>query len=141
MGKGIFIKKQVDSEFCFDLTADDGLVLCRSVNYDSDAECARAMEAVREDAAAPAEDQTEENFEEIGFPRYEIYKDDNGELRFILRDKDGEIIAVAPQGFAAGYTIREGIKRIAVFAPDATVLTPTYSKPTAGFVNGQPLNN
>ncbi len=133
-------KKQFDENSCFDLVAGDGLILCRSRNYQSEDACYKAITSVRTNCNVPVEDQTVEGYQKLGCPKYEIYRDDKEELRFVLRDEKGEVIAASAQGFAALHTCRAGILAIAQTAPSAKLMVPTYSKPVEGFVCGQALN-
>ena len=94
MGK--FLVKTVKSGIKFDLKAGNGEVIATSEVYTSRAACLNGIESVRKNAsAAKLEDQTEENFEAVTNPKFEVYKDKAGEFRFRLKARNGEIIAVS----------------------------------------------
>ncbi len=120
MGK--FLVKTVRSGIKFDLKAGNGEVIATSEVYTSRAACLNGIESVRKNAsAAKLEDQTEENFEAVTNPKFEVYKDKAGEFRFRLKARNGEIIAVS-EGYKAKASCLNGIESVRKNAPEAEVV-------------------
>ena len=120
MGK--FLVKTVKSGIKFDLKAGNGEVIATSEVYTSRAACLNGIESVRKNAsAAKLEDQTEENFEAVTNPTFEVYKDKAGEFRFRLKARNGEIIAVS-EGHKAKASCLNGIESVRKNAPEAEVV-------------------
>ncbi len=120
MGK--FLVKTVKSGIKFDLKAGNGEVIATSEVYTSRAACLNGIESVRKNAsAAKLEDQTEENFEAVTNPKFEVYKDKAGEFRFRLKARNGEIIAVS-EGYKAKAACLNGIESVRKNAPEAEVV-------------------
>ena len=120
MGK--FLVKTVKSGIKFDLKAGNGEVIATSEVYTSRASCLNGIESVRKNAsAAKLEDQTEENFEAVTNPKFEVYKDKAGEFRFRLKARNGEIIAVS-EGYKAKASCLNGIESVRKNAPEAEVV-------------------
>jgi hypothetical protein len=120
MGK--FLVKTVKSGIKFDLKAGNGEVIATSEVYTSRAACLNGIESVRKNAsAAKLEDQTEENFEAVTNPKFEVYKDKAGEFRFRLKARNGEIIAVS-EGYKAKASCLNGIESVRKNAPEAEVV-------------------
>lgn len=70
---------------------------------------------------AEIEDQTVEGFETKKHPKYEMYTDKAGEIRFRLKAKNGETIATS-EGYKAKAGAQNGIASIQKNAPDAEVV-------------------
>ena len=124
MGKFV-IKETANGGFKFDLKAGNGEVIASSQIYKSEKACKAGVESVRNNALAEVEDQTVENFEVKKHPKYEMYTDKRGEVRFRLKAKNGEIIATS-EGYKKKASALNGIESIKRNAPEATVvkLTP-----------------
>ena len=119
MGKFV-IKATANGGFKFDLKAGNGEVIASSQIYKSEASCRAGIESVRTNALAAVEDQTVENFEVKKHPKYEMYTDKAGEIRFRLKAKNGEIIATS-EGYKKKASALNGIASIGKNAPDAKV--------------------
>ena len=120
MGK--FLVKTVKSGIKIDLKDGNGEVIATSEVYTSRAACLNGIESVRKNAsAAKLEDQTEENFEAVTNPKFEVYKDKAGEFRFRLKARNGEIIAVS-EGYKAKASCLNGIESVRKNAPEAEVV-------------------
>lgn len=120
MGK--FAVKTVKSGIKFDLKAGNGEVIATSEVYTSRAACLKGVESVRKNApAAKLEDQTEEGFQAVTNPKFEVYTDKAGEFRFRLKARNGEIIAVS-EGYKAKASCLNGIESVRKNAPDAEVV-------------------
>lgn len=117
MGK--FAIKMVKTGIKFDLKASNGEIIATSEVYTSRSACLNGVESVRKNASiAKLEDQTEENFETVTNPKFEVYKDKAGEFRFRLKARNGEIIAVS-EGYKAKASCLNGIESVRKNAPEA----------------------
>lgn len=110
MGK--YLVKKLETGYSFNLVARNGEVIGRSEHYKSEDACKNGIESVRKNApVANVEDQTVENFEEVKYPKFEIYKDKAGEYRFRLKAKNGEPI-LASEGYKAKASCKNGIESV-----------------------------
>ena len=120
MGK-FSIKPTADGGYMFNLIANNGQVICTSQVYKSLATCKAGAESVRTNCGVAVEDQTVEEYEAVKCPKYEMYTDAGGKIRFRLKASNGEIIA-ASQAYADRASCLKGIKSIGAHAPDADVV-------------------
>ncbi|MCR5484984.1 MAG: YegP family protein [Clostridiales bacterium] len=116
MGK--FVVKQSPSGFKFDLKAGNGEIIASSQVYAAEKSCLNGVESVRKNCAAAIEDQTVEGFETLKHPKYEVYTDKAGEIRFRLKASNGEIVATS-EGYKSKASALNGIESIKKNAPDA----------------------
>jgi len=121
MGKFV-MKATANGGFKFDLKAGNGEVIASSQTYKSQKACEAGIESVRKNALSQVEDQTVEGFEEKKHPKYELYADKAGEIRFRLKAANGEIIATS-EGYKKKASALNGIESIGKNAPDAAVET------------------
>ncbi len=120
MGK--FAIKTVKTGVKFDLKAGNGEVIATSEVYTSRTSCLKGAESVRKNAPiAKLEDQTEDGFETVTNPKFEVYKDKAGEFRFRLKARNGEIIAVS-EGYKAKASCMNGIESVRKNAPEAEIV-------------------
>ena len=120
MGK--FVIKKTKTGCNFELKASNGETIATSEVYSSDKACLNGVESVRKNAtAAKIEDQTEDNFETVTNPKFEVYLDKAGEYRFRLKARNGEIIA-ASEGYKAKSSCMNGIASVVKNAPEASVV-------------------
>lgn len=120
MGK--FVVKNVKSGIKFDLKAGNGEIIATSEVYTSESACKKGIESVRKNAPiANLENQTEENYETVTNPKFEMYTDKAGEYRFRLKARNGEIIAVS-EGYKAKASCLNGIESVRKNAPDADIV-------------------
>ncbi len=99
-----FVIREVASGIKFDLKAANGQVILTSEVYSAKAACLKGIESIRKNApAANVENQTEEGYETLTHPKFEMYQDKGGEFRFRLKARNGEII-----GTSEGYTAKAG---------------------------------
>ncbi len=120
MGK--FIVKQAKTGFMFDLKARNGEIIATSQIYTTKESCKEGIESVKHNAPiAPVENQTVENFEELSFPKFEVYTDKAGQFRFRLKAKNGQIIATG-EGYTTHQSANKGIESIKTNAPDAEIV-------------------
>ncbi|MGI6160462.1 MAG: YegP family protein [Christensenellales bacterium] len=119
MGK--FVIKETKTGIKFDLKASNGEIIATSEVYNSEAACKKGIESVRKNAPiANLEDQTVEGFEQQKNPKFELYMDKAGEVRFRLKARNGEIIAVS-EGYKMKSSAKNGIESVKKNAPDAEV--------------------
>ena len=120
MGK--FVIRTVNSGVKFDLKAANGQTILTSEVYTTDAACRKGIDSVARNAAiAKVENQTEEGYETLTNPKFEMYQDKAGEYRFRLKARNGEIIAIS-EGYNAKAGCLNGIESVQKNAPDAEVV-------------------
>ena len=116
-----FVIRTVSSGVKFDLLATNGQVIATSEVYTTKAACLNGIESVKKNAAvANVENQTEEGFETVTNPKFEMYADKAGEFRFRLKARNGEIIAVS-EGYKAKASCLNGIESVKKNAPEAEI--------------------
>ena len=99
-----FVIRTVNSGVKFDLKATNGQTVLTSEVYTTEAACRKGIESIMKNApTANVENQTEEGFEVLTHPKFEMYQDKAGEYRFRLKARNGEII-----GTSEGYTAKAG---------------------------------
>ena len=119
MGK--FILKKTNTGFNFHLLATNGETIATSEVYKSKPSCENGIKSVRVNAPiANVEDQTVEGFEKCLNPKFEIYESKNGEFRFRLRARNGQIIA-SSEGYKALSSCKNGVESVKKNAPEAPV--------------------
>ena len=119
MGK--FVVKNTKTGVKFDLKAGNGEVILTSEVYTTERSCMKGVASVQKNAPiAPVEDQTVENFEKQKCPKFEIYLDKAGEIRFRLKATNGQIIGVS-EGYKAMPSCVNGIDSVKKNAADAKI--------------------
>lgn len=119
MGK--FVIRRVPSGIKFDLRAVNGQVILTSEVYTTLAACRKGIESVRRNGVTPKlEDRTEESFQPLTNPRFEMYRDKAGFYRFRLKARNGEIIAVS-ESYTGKAGCLNGIESVRKNAPDAEI--------------------
>ena len=110
--------------FNFYLVAGNGQTIATSQTYKTLASCKNGIASVMANASAAVEDQTKEGFETIKNPKYELYADKKGEIRFRLKARNGQVIC-SSEGYAGGIKAAlNGISSVAKNAPEAKVVDP-----------------
>ena len=110
MGK--YVIKETKTGFTFRLKAGNGEVIGTSEVYKALASCKNGIASVAKNApVAAVEDQTKEGFEKEKNPKFEIYTDKAGELRFRLKAANGEII-LASEGYSSMSGCKNGIESV-----------------------------
>ena len=102
MGK--FEIKEVKTGVKFNLKAVNNQIVATSQIYKSMSGCKNAP-------LAAVEDQTEEGFEKMKNPKFEIYLDKAGEFRFRLKAANGQIIA-SSEGYTKMASCKNGIDSV-----------------------------
>ena len=119
MGK--FLVKKTATGIKFDLKATNGEVIATSEVYKAKASCLNGIRSVAKNAPrAAVEDQTVEGYTVEKCPKFEIYVDKRGELRFRLKATNGQIVAVG-EGYTTMKACQNGIASIKKNAPDSPV--------------------
>lgn len=120
MGK--FVVRETATGSKFDLKAGNGEIIATSQVYASKASCLKGVESVKVNApTAPVEDQTKEGFAVERNPKFEVYADKAGELRFRLKASNGQVIATS-EGYKSMASCQNGIASVKKNAPDAAVV-------------------
>ena len=110
MGK--FEIKEVKTGVKFNLKAGNGQIVATSQIYKSMDTCKKGIASVAKNAPIAAiEDQTEEGFEKMKNPKFEIYLDKAGEFRFRLKAANGQVIATG-EGYKAKKSCLNGIASV-----------------------------
>lgn len=116
-----FVVKKTTSGFKFYLKTDNGEIVATSEEYVSEQACFNGIESVKTNAlCAGYEDHTMTTVQTTANPKFEMYKDRAGELRFRLNARNGEIIAVS-KGYMAKASCLYGIESVRKNAPGAMV--------------------
>ena len=76
---------------------------------------------------AGVEDQTQEGFEKVKHPKFEIYNDKAGEFRFRLKARNGEIIA-ASESYKSMKSCLNGIESVKKNAAEGNIEDTTEEK-------------
>ena len=106
----------------FNLKAGNGEVIATSQVYKAEKYCRQGIASVMKNAPiAEIEDQTVEGFEKIKHPKFEVYKDKRGEIRFRLKATNGQIIATG-EGYKAMAGCKNGIASIKKNVVDAKIV-------------------
>ena len=117
-----FVIRTVSSGIKFDLKATNGQVIATSEVYTTEAACRNGIDSVVKNApVANVENQTEENFEVMKHPKFEMYQDKAGEFRFRLKATNGQAIAVS-EGYTAKAGCLNGIESVQKNAPEAEIV-------------------
>lgn len=120
MGK--YVIKKVPSGIKFDLKATNGEIIANSEVYTTKSACLKGIASVTKNAPiAGVEDQTKEGFEAIKHPKFEVYEDKAGELRFRLKARNGEIIA-SSEGYKSMKSCLNGIESVKKNAADSETI-------------------
>lgn len=126
MGK--FVIKDAKGGVMFNLKAGNNEIILTSEIYNSMASCKNGIESVRKSAAAAAiEDQTVAGFEKQKAPKFEVYTDKAGEIRFRLKAGNNEIIGTG-ESYKAKASCLKGIESIRRNAADAEIVDKREKK-------------
>lgn len=110
MGK--YVIKETKTGFTFRLKAGNGEIIGTSEVYKALDTCKNGIASVAKNApVAAVENQTVEGFEKAKNPKFEIYTDKAGEIRFRLKAANGEII-LASEGYASMSGCKNGIESV-----------------------------
>ena len=119
MGK--FVINTTKTGFTFHLKATNGQNIATSEVYTTIAACKKGIASVAKNApVANLEDQTVEGYATAKNPKFEIYADKKGELRFRLKATNGQVIAVS-EGYKSMASCKNGVESVRKNAADAPV--------------------
>lgn len=119
MGK--FLLKKTATGFNFHLLASNGESICVSEVYKTKPSCLNGIKSVKVNApSAGVEDQTQDNYLKCLNPKFEIYVSKNGEFRFRLRARNGQIIA-SSEGYKSLAGCKNGIESVRKNAENAEI--------------------
>lgn len=122
---GKFIIKKTDKgNFVYKLYSSNYRVVAIGAGlYTSISNCKTGINSVRNNAAtAPIEDQTLQKWEELKFPKWQIYTDKQGEIRLRLLASNGNIVATTNDGYLSKEAAKKGIAAIARAAKGAAIV-------------------
>ena len=120
MGK--FVIRETKTGFTFRLKAGNGEIIGVSETYKALDSCKNGIASVAKNAPiAAVEDQTKEGFEKATNPKFEIYTDKAGEIRFRLKAANGEPI-LASEGYSSMSGCKNGIESVRKNADSETVM-------------------
>lgn len=120
MGK--FVINETKTGYTFALKAGNGETIAVGGEvYKAIASCKNGCNSVKTNAPiANVEDQTVEGFATAKNPKFEIYTDKKGEIRFRLKAKNGQVIA-ASEGYKSKKACENGIESVRKNAADADI--------------------
>ena len=117
-----FVIRTVNTGIKFDLRAGNGQTILTSEVYTTGAACRKGIESIMKNAPiANVENQTEEGYETLTHPKFEMYQDKAGEFRFRLKARNGEIIGTS-EGYTAKAGCLNGIESVKKNALDAEIV-------------------
>ena len=120
MGK--FVIRETKTGFTFRLKAGNGEIIGVSEVYKALDSCKNGIASVAKNAPiAAVEDQTKEGFEKAKNPKFEIYTDKAGEIRFRLKAANGEPI-LASEGYSSMSGCKNGIESVRKNADSEAVI-------------------
>ena len=126
MGK--FVIKAAKTGVMFNLKASNGEIIATSEVYTAKPACKKGIASVIKNApVAGVEDQTQEGFEKVKHPKFEIYNDKAGEFRFRLKATNGEIIATS-EGYKSMKSCVNGVESVKKNAADSDIEDTTEEK-------------
>ena len=110
MGK--FIVLETNKGFTFHLKAGNGECILTSELYNSKASCLNGIQSVKNNAqSAPIEDQTVKDAKSVNHPKFVIFNDKAGKVRFHLTAKNGQIIG-ASEPYNSKQSCKNGIDSV-----------------------------
>lgn len=116
------IKTSEKGTLSFVLKAGNGEVIAVSQQYANIAACKKGIASVKRNAPiAKIEDQTEGEVVTVTNPKFEVYEDKAGEIRFRLKARNGQAI-VTGEGYKAKAGCLKGIDSIRRNAPEAEIV-------------------
>ena len=119
MGK--YAVKKAKTGIMFNLKAGNGETIGTSEVYTSKAACEKGIASVTKNAPiAKIEDQTVEGFAKVSNPKFEVYADKKGEIRFRLTALNGKTILVS-EGYSSKAGCMNGIESVRKNADSKTV--------------------
>jgi len=116
------IKTSDKGTLSFALKAGNGEIIAVSQQYANLNACKKGINSVKRNAPiAKIEDQTEGEVITVTNPKFEVYADKKGEVRFRLKARNGQVV-VTGEGYKAKAGCLKGIESIRRNAPDAEIV-------------------
>ena len=107
-----FVIRRVHSGIKFDLKAANGQVIATSEVYTTKVACHKGIASVQKNAPiAGVEHQTEEDFQVLSHPKFELFQDKSGQYRFRLKSTNGQVIATS-EGYHSKSGCLNGIESV-----------------------------
>ena len=93
----LYAIRKTETGYKFDVFTDDKVKLATSEVYKTTAAASTGLaNYITSAEIANVSDPDEKGYKKVKFPRYEIFKDNEGKYRFRLRGKNGAILASSP---------------------------------------------
>ena len=123
MAIGKFVVRSTPTGVKFDLKAANGEPISTSEVYKSEKSCRAGIASVKKNAPiAGIEDTTQEGYEKIKHPKFQVYLDKSGRHRFRLRATNGQIIASCGEPYNSLKACLNGIDSVKRNAPEAPIV-------------------
>ena len=120
MGKFVVVVGEKGARF--NLKAGNGEIIATSQTYKTKKSCLAGVASVQKNAPIAAlEDQTKERFVVQKNPKFEVYADKAEKLRFRLKAKNGQTIAVS-QGYKSLKSCLGGIESVRKNAAESPIV-------------------
>ena len=111
MGK-IIIKRTSNGGYHFTIVANNGQVVGVSQTYKSLKSAQSGIKSVSNNRNSKVEDQTVPDYKELGFPKWQIFKDAAGDYRFRLVAMNGETVLAASEGYSRKDSCKKGMDSV-----------------------------
>lgn len=111
MGK-VIIKKTSNGGYHFTIVANNGQVVGVSQTYKSLKSAEAGIKSVKNNRNSKVEDQTVPDYQELGFPKWQIFKDAADNYRFRLVAMNGEIVLAASEGYSRKDSAKKGMESV-----------------------------
>lgn len=117
-----FLIIKTDDQFRFHLKAVNGEIILSSQPYSTLASCKIGIESIKTNApSAPIEDQTIKGYTIEKNPKFEIYEYRNGDYRFRLKARNGELIGTGDR-YKSKAGCQNGIESIKKNSAEALIV-------------------
>jgi len=127
MGK-VVIKKTSNDGYHFTVVANNGQVVGVSQTYKSLKSAKSGIESVKRNRNSYIEDQTVPDFKELGFPKWQIFKDAAGDFRFRLVAMNGETVLAASEGYSRKESAIKGLDSVRANLEELNIVGPEESR-------------
>lgn len=120
-GGAFDIKKSRDGRYVFNLYAANRVIVATSQIYSSSQSAITGIKSVIANAErANIEDQTLKQYQQMPYPKWEIYEDKGGQYRWRLLATNGSCI-LHSQGYTQKSTCKKGIESVRRTAKNAKI--------------------
>jgi uncharacterized protein YegP (UPF0339 family) len=122
------IKKTKDDRYVFNLYASNNVIIATSQIYSSAQGAINGINSIITNSAkAEIEDQTLKSYEELPYPKWEIYSDNAGQYRFRLNATNGSCVCHS-QGYTTKLNCKKGIESIINTSKNAEIVKAYLKK-------------